>query len=253
MDLLRANKLTVYFSERNVMVGIFYKTNTKLGSVDSTDKKVKLLGYKEPISIDVDNKDGLPATYTPSQDRLRSFREFLILNATAFGYVYDPVDRRAENEKYPSQYNEDLFYEYSAKVVKESLNDVINQVQERTIDKMVEQGHLHKGCQIRCILSEEGITIETNEMYKNGFIKYATASFPVKFGITTEPTMVDTKIDVNLVSGQLKKPRTIGEYVFTAHGIKTMLVDAKILPKIEKPKEEENDSENDSTDCKEDR
>ena len=243
MDLLRANKLTVYFAEKNVMVGIFYKTTAKLGSVSSLDQKVKLLGYKELVSIDVDNKEGLPATYVPTQDRLRSFREFLILNATAFGFVYDPVDRRSESERYPSQYDEELFLEYAAKVVQGSLGEIINQVQERTIDKYVNQELLHEGTQIRCILTEEGITIQSKELYKNGNLKYATASFPVKFGITTDANMVSTNIDVNLVSGQLKKPRTIGESVFTAHGIKMMLTDAGILPKIEKPKEEDTDAE----------
>ena len=44
---------------------------------------------------------------------------------------------------------------------------------------------------------------------------------------------------MELVSGQIKKPRTIGDTVMTMSGVKELLIGAGVLPKIEKKSKSE--------------
>ena len=52
--------------------------------------------------------------------------------------------------------------------------------------------------------------------------------------IAVNGTQYDTTVVVDLVSGQIKKPRTIGDTVMTMSGVKEMLVTNGVLPKVEK-------------------
>ena len=64
--------------------------------------------------------------------------------------------------------------------------------------------------------------------------------------IAVNGTQYDTTVVVDLVSGQIKKPRTIGDTVMTMSGMKEMLVTNGVLPKVEKKAK---DTEAEATDA----
>jgi hypothetical protein len=74
------------------------------------------------------------------------------------------------------------------------------------------------------------------EKYKNEHIKYAVVKFPVTFTILADS--ITLEVPVKVVSGQMKKPTELGDGVLTITGLKTALLNAEILPKVEKKQEE---------------
>lgn len=227
-ELVRSNKITAFWEGENVAKGVFYKTHTKIKEVRSTDPEVITAGFQMPT--------GTEESPVTAQDKLATFKNFLQVNAAAFGIQYDPVDRRADEFKFPSKYDEGTFKEYSKKMAEKAIGDCLEKVQKNVVGNMIKSGNLPEGTEVNFGLGEA--EVEIKESYSNGNIKYADATYPVVIQVGDKN--IETKCVVSAVSGQLKKPRELADsVVLTQTGIKTFLTDNGVLPKIEKPVKEE--------------
>lgn len=229
-ELKRANKITAYWEGDGVAIGIFYKTHEKITAVKSTDDAVIGAGFEMPAGTEEN-----PVT---AAQKLEAFKTFLATNATAFGVQFDPVDRRADEFKFPSSYDHETFAEYSAKMLKNTIEGVLASLQENVVAKMIKNELLPEGAQVQYGIGEAVINV--TESYANGKMKYATAEYPV--AIAVNGVQANLSATVELVSGQLKKPRNMGEVVMTMTGIKNFLVEQGVLPKVE-PKSKKKDAE----------
>lgn len=224
-ELLRANKVTTKF-ENGVAVATLYKTHEKLGFVRSDDALVAQLGFVMPESVDADPDNGVDAVQVSPSEKLGAFKEFVQTNATHFGYVYDPVDRRADSNKFPSTYQNDNFAEWARVAIEEKIAEVVESTQKH-VDSLVKNSQLPAGSTLTYEIGEE--TISVTESYANGNLKYADAIFPITFIVGSVGTNVDVK--VSIISGQLRKPREFNdEYQLTMTGLKTMLTSALVIP-----------------------
>lgn len=221
-NLIRANKVTAYWEGDGVAVGVFYKTHSKLASVRSTDESVINAGFVMP-----EGTDEAPVT---AAQKLEAFKNFICANAAVFGIAYDPVDRRDDTYKFPNRYDENNIMEYAAKMLTTAMEKVLASVQSNVVDRMVKSGLLPEGSEVQYGIGDGVLSV--TEKYGNGYIKYATVTYPV--AIAVNGVQYDTTVVVDLVSGQIKKPRTIGDTVMTMSGVKEMLVANGILPKAEK-------------------
>lgn len=221
-NLIRANKVTAYWEGDGVAVGVFYKTHSKLASVRSTDEGVINAGFVMP-----EGTDEAPVT---AAQKLEAFKNFICANAAVFGIAYDPVDRRDDTYKFPNRYDENNIMEYAAKMLTTAMEKVLASVQSNVVDRMVKSGLLPEGSEVQYGIGDGVLSV--TEKYGNGYIKYATVTYPV--AIAVNGTQYDTTVVVDLVSGQIKKPRTIGDTVMTMSGVKEMLVTNGVLPKVEK-------------------
>lgn len=221
VELKRANKITAYWKGDGVAVGVFYKTHSKVATVESTDDAVIGAGFQMPAGTE-------EAPVTAAQ-KLEAFKTFLATNASAFGVQYDPVDRRADAFKFPGSYNNDTFGEYAKKMLVTALEGVLESVQNNVIAKMIGNGLLAEGSMIQYGIGEASINV--SESYSNGNLKYATAVYPVIIAVNGNQANLTATVD--LVSGQLKKPRNMGDVVMTMTGIKNFLVENGVLPKVE--------------------
>ena len=220
-ELKRANKITAYWEGDGVAVGVFYKTHEKITTVKSTDDAVIGAGFEMPAGTEEN-----PVT---ASQKLEAFKTFLATNATAFGVQYDPVDRRADEFKFPSSYDEVTFAEYSKKMLTMAIESVLESVQNNVVTKMVKNEVLAEGSMVQYGIGEP--TINITESYASGKLKYATAEYPV--AIAVNGAQANLSCAVELVSGQLKKPRNMGDVVMTMTGIKNFLVEQGVLPKVE--------------------
>lgn len=221
VELKRANKITAFWDGDGVACGIFYRTHDKIVTVRSNDEAVVAAGFKFPEGTD-------EAPITAAQ-KLDAFKTFLAMNSSTFGIAYDPVDRRADEYKYPSKYDDASLKEYSGKTVNSVIVGILESVQSSVIDKMIKAEHLPSGSKVAYGVGEPAI--EVTDKYPSGNLKYATVKYPVVIAVGEK--RAETSITVELVSGQLKKPRNIGDTVLTMTGIKNMLVEQGVLPKIE--------------------
>ena len=235
-DLMRANKVTVYWGEGGVAIGTFYKTHEKIAVIKSTDEEVINAGFVMP-----EGTDEAPVT---AQQKLEAYKTFLMTNAATFGIMYDPVDRRADEFKYPNKYDEGSFKQYSRDILAKTIQATLEKVQNNVIASLVKQGALTDGTTVDFGISDDA-EVEIAEVYSNGSLKYATAKYDVVIGIGA--TSAQTSGVVSLVSGQLKKPRELADAVLTMTGIKTFLIDNDVLPKIEKKSNTEDTDEVDET------
>ena len=220
-ELKRSNKITAYWEGDGVAVGVYYKTHDKIATVKSTDDAVIGAGFVMPA--------GTEEAPTTAAQKLEAFKTFLATNATAFGVQYDPVDRRADAFKFPGSYDAESFAEYSKKMLAMTIEGVLESVQTNVIAKMVKNGLLAEDAQVAYGIGEP--TINVSESYSNGKLKYATAEYPV--AIAVNGAQANLTATVELVSGQLKKPRNMGDVVITMTGIKNFLVEQGVLPKVE--------------------
>lgn len=227
-ELVRSNKVTAYWEGEGVAVGVFYKTHTKLAEKRSNDADVIEAGFVMP-----EGTDEAPVT---AQDKLAAFKAFLQANAAKFNIQYDPVDRRPEEFKFPSKYDEQIFSDYSKIMAERSISETLAKVQKNVVANMIKSGNLAENTEVNFGIGTPEIDIK--ETYNNGNIKYADAKYPVTLQVGENT--VDTACVVSAVSGQLKKPKELADgVVLTQTGIKTFLIDAGLLPKIEKPAKEE--------------
>jgi hypothetical protein len=229
-ELKRANKITAYWEGDGVAVGVFYKTHDKIVTVKSTDDAVIGAGFVMPA--------GTEEAPTTAAQKLEAFKTFLATNASAFGIQYDPVDRRADAFKFPGSYDEESYGEYSKKMLTMAIENVLESVQNNVIAKMVKNELLPEGSAVQYGVGEANISI--SEAYANGKLKYATAEYPV--AIAVNGVQANLSATVELVSGQLKKPRNMGDVVMTMTGIKNFLVEQGVLPKVE-PKAKKSEDE----------
>jgi hypothetical protein len=234
IELKRANKITAYWEGDGVAVGVFYKTHDKIVTVKSTDDAVIGAGFQMPAGTEEN-----PVT---AAQKLEAFKTFLATNATAFGVQYDPVDRRADAFKFPGSYDAETFAEYSKKMLAMALEGALESVQNNVIAKMVKNGLLAEGSMVQYGIGEP--TVNAAQSYSNGKLKYATAEYPV--AIAVNGVQANLSATVDLVSGQLKKPRNMGDVVMTMTGIKNFLVENGVLPKVE-PKAKKSAEE--ATEC----
>lgn len=229
-DLVRSNKVTAYWEGDGVAIGQFYRTHDKILTVKSNESTVAAAGFVFP--------EGTEEAPVTAQQKLEAFKTFLMANASVFGISYDPVDRRADEFKFPSRYDEENIKEYSAKMLANALAGVTEKVRNNVIANMIKSGHVAEGTDIEFGMGEA--TVNVTEVYNNGGIKYAEVIYPVAFAINGQ--QVVTEGAVQLVSGQLKKPRELKDVALTMTAIKTFLVEAGLLPKIEKAKKEDSDA-----------
>lgn len=235
-ELKRSNKITAYWEGDGVAVGVFYKTHDKIATVKSTDDAVIGAGFVMPAGTEEN-----PVT---AAQKLEAFKTFLATNATAFGVQYDPVDRRADAFKFPGSYDADSFAEYSKKMLTMAIEGVLESVQTNVIAKMIKNELLPADATVQYGVGEP--TINVVESYTNGKLKYATAEYPV--AIAVNGVQANLSATVELVSGQLKKPRNMGEVVMTMTGIKNFLVEQGVLPKVE-PKAKKSADETSAEEC----
>ena len=229
VELVRSNKVTAYWEGDGVAVGVYYKTHTKLAEKRSNDADVVAAGFVMP-----EGTDEAPIT---AQEKLAAFKTFLQVNASTFGIQYDPVDRRADEFKFPNKYDEETFKEYSKKMAEKSIGETLDKVQKNVVANMIKSGHVAEGTAINFGIGDA--EIEIKEAYANGNIKYADAKYPIVLQVGD--ATVDTSCTISAVSGQLKKPRELADgVVLTQTGIKTFMIENGLLPKIEKPAKAEN-------------
>ena len=234
-SMIRANKVTAYWEGEGVAVGVFYKTHTKISSVRSTDEAVIAAGFVMP--------EGTEESPVTAAQKLEAFKNFVCANAAVFGIAYDPVDRRNDTYKFPSRYDENNVKDFSKKMLTVAIEKVLGSVQTNVIDRMVKAGHLPEGSAVQYGVGDG--TVDITERYGNGFIKYATVKYPV--AIAVGEVQVDTEAEVELVSGQIKKPRAMGDVVMTMSGVKDFLISKGALPKIESKKSKSEDADADAT------
>lgn len=226
-DLVRSNKVTAYWEGDGVAIGQFYRTHDKILTVKSNDADVVNAGFVFP--------EGTEEAPVTAQQKLEAFKTFLMTNASAFGIQYDPVDRRAEEFKFPSRYDEENIKEYSKKMLENALAGATEKVNNNVVANMIKSGHVADGTKVESGIGDA--TVNVAEKYNNGGIKYAEVVYPVAFAVGEQ--QVVTEATVQLVSGQLKKPRELKDVALTMTAIKAFLVEAGLLPKIEKAKKEE--------------
>jgi predicted deacylase len=220
-ELKRSNKITAYWEGDGVAVGVYYKTHDKIATVKSTDDAVIGAGFEMPAGTEEN-----PVT---AAQKLEAFKTFLATNATAFGVQYDPVDRRDDAFKFPGSYDAESFAEYAKKMLTMTIEGVLESVQNNVIAKMIKNELLADGSSVAYGVGDANINV--TESYSNGKLKYATAEFPV--AIAVNGAQANLSATVELVSGQLKKPRNMGDVVITMTGIKNFLVEQGVLPKVE--------------------
>lgn len=220
-EMKRSNKITAYWEGDGVAVGVFYKTHDKILAVKSTDDAVIGAGFEMPAGTEEN-----PVT---AVQKLEAFKTFLATNASVFGIQYDPVDRRADAFKFPGSYDNETFAEYSKKMLTMAIENVLESVQNNIIVKMIKNELLPGDAVVQYGVGEPNILV--SEAYSNGKLKYATATYPV--AIAVNGAQADLTATVELVSGQLKKPRSMGDVVMTMTGVKNFLTEAGVLPKVE--------------------
>lgn len=246
-ELTRSNKITAYWEGDGVAVGVFYKTHTKLMEKKSNEIDVINAGFVMP-----EGTDEAPIT---AQEKLAAFKSFLQINASTFGIQYDPVDRRADEFKFPNKYDEETFKEYSKTMAEKSIGETLEKVQKNVVANMIKSGHIAENTEVNFGIGDA--EIEIKESYANGNIKYADAKYPVVLQVGDNS--IETSCTVSAVSGQLKKPRELADgVVLTQTGIKTFMIENGLLPKIEKPVKSEESADDadmptaeDSTDIEE--
>lgn len=222
-NLTRANKVTAYWEGDGVAIGQFYRTHDKILTVKSNDADVANAGFSFP--------EGTEEAPVTAQQKLEAFKTFLMTNAAVFGISYDPVDRRAEEFKFPSRYDEENIKEFSKKMLENALTGATEKVRNNVIANMIKSGHVAEGTDIQFGIGDAVVNVA--EKYNNGGIKYAEVVYPVAFAVGE--AQVVTEATVQLVSGQLRKPRELKDTALTMTAIKGYLIDNGLLPKIEKP------------------
>ena len=110
-----------------------------------------------------------------------------------------------------------------------TIEGVLESVQTNVIAKMIKNGLLAEDSAVAYGIGDASINV--SESYSNGKLKYATAEYPV--AIAVNGAQANLTATVELVSGQLKKPRNMGDVVITMTGIKNFLVEQGVLPKVE--------------------
>lgn len=225
-NMIRSNKVTAYWEGDGVAVGVFYKTHSKLLTLRSTDEQVVAAGFVMP--------EGTDEAPVNAAQKLEAFKNFITANAAMFGIQYDPVDRRDDTYKFPSRYDDVNILEFSKKMLTVAIEKTLGSIQSNVVDRMVKAGNLPEGTMVQYGVGDGKVVV--TEKYANGYIKYANVTYPVAIAVGDK--QMETSVTVDLVSSQIKKPRNIGDTAMTMSAVKDMLVEAGVLPKVEKKSKE---------------
>lgn len=226
VELPRANKVTVQTTE-GMARARFWKTHKLLREV-TTEEAIEL-GYT------VDNNMNATA-------QRELFRAWVCKNATKIGIDYDPSDKRSTGNMFPSKYtNDELLTGWSVEIVKSDINEWTDKIAEEYdgVELVVED---ISADDIEEVTNRNGRDVSPK--YNNG--NWAYAKIPVTATISYQGTEGYVTMEVELVSGQLKKPTVIGAGKYNFTGFKQeLMVDMKqYLPKtIKEMKEDKKKSE----------
>lgn len=183
--MTRANRVTVVVENDN-MVGTYWRTHKRLTSITSSD-----------------------TDWTPDEDanataNRESFRKYLIDKANDIGIEYDPHDRRTEDNRFPSKWSdEETIADWAVRLASKGLIEWASKAENIAIGEIQFLG-----------LSEvEGKDLQ----YANG--NYAWASIELDVEITRGDSSCNLLIAMDIVSGQMRKPKGIGNHKWNYTGL----------------------------------
>jgi hypothetical protein len=193
--LARANRVAVLPTE-NGFKASFFKTHKHVGDVYSD-----LTGW----------------TANPDENKSaqrESFRQYVTRVSEVYGIKYDPEDRRSDENKVPAKYTSDeLLSETAMKLVASDIDEWASKIPEITYHR-VEAEYIHP-----ITMTPAGKSVEAK--YGNG--NWAWAKVDIVVALTVGGQEIYATMQCDLVSGQLRKPRMIGDNAYTLTGFKTEL------------------------------
>jgi hypothetical protein len=192
-QLVRANKVTITTlmetSETEVWIAVFHRTHALVAKIDSRTTKF------QPT-----------AEMTTSTARREGYRQFITAHAVEYGVFYDPTDRRAEINKMPSRYDtDDLLMETAAWLVRSDVEGWCDKIANRLGTPVEIVDVVGESIDPMTVYKERMV----NARYTNGCWAYAVVSVVMTVMIHDEESYVTFRC--NLVSGQLSKPKVIGD------------------------------------------
>lgn len=197
-ELVRANRVSVQAKDEGGFVATFYRTHKVVATVDS-------------IGVEWGDTTGLNKTA-----QREMFRIWVCEHSQVFGIAYDPVDRRDTPNQMPAKYTSDeLLLETAGNLVASDIHE--------WVDKASKEWNLP--LEVIGIVGEEIVPV-THRNGKDVSPKYGNGNWAwalVKVLVTVQSCGVEgyATMECSLVSGQLKKPVTIGELGYTYTGLKT--------------------------------
>lgn len=216
-SLNRANKVTVKSNANGVFQADFYRTHKHLLTLTSPET-----GW-------VENQD---ATATGNRE---SFRLYVIENAESYGISWNPKDMRSDNNKRIAQYtNDDILSDDALAMITPEIRAMVDKckyvltLNAVGVDDIVPMAKTSKGTDL------SALHIENGKYEKSG--NWAWATIKTTATLDYYGTEIYMEFDVELVSGQLKKPKIlITEFT---ESTRSLLADAGIMPKEDESKEE---------------
>jgi hypothetical protein len=172
------------------------------------------------------------------------FRAWIVEHANEYGIQYDPEDRREDSNKFPSRYTtDDMLKEWSVKICETEVRDWVNKLATEIAD-LGDLTLTSMTCDaIATVNVRNGKPVEPK--YGNGAWAYAEMEVSANLTFTTKTgAVVPTWVIMNptLLSGQMKKPSSIGQegwnYTALKKSITTDLGDllkTEDAPKTETP------------------
>lgn len=225
----RANRCTVQANKEGY-VARFWRTHKELKTV--TDTQAQTQGYTPDANLN-------------STAQRELYRAWVCKNAGLFGVEYDPEDRRTAQNMFPSKYDSDAVLNmWAVKIVGEDIQEWIGKIRGEYKVPMTITGI--EADEIVPMVARKGKPVQAK--YGNGNWAYATIPVVATVEIAdkeSKPQYGYVTMNVELVSGQLKKPSHIGENGYTFTGFKTELLKdiEQYLPKTEKESKTESKDE----------
>ena len=222
--MTRANKVTVIIEEDGSLVARFMRTHKHIGNVSSHD------GFVTPEGI-------------TSKNTIRElFRLWAIQNADQFEIEWSPDKQVVSTYAMPNKYTSDeLLLESACKIVRPEIDEWVANINKGLLEDYGFGGQLIldtiQGNFIDEVSEYNGRTVSPK--YGNG--NWAYANVGIEYCFITESGVGNAVItvDCKLVSGQLKKPSTIGDKSYNMSNLKIEIMEQmqEAFPKIEKVKE----------------
>lgn len=227
--------------ERSNRVSVQTVSGNWIATYWRTHKKVKIVTVADALKMDFHVDDTLNQT---AQREI--FRAWVCKNADKFGIKYDPADNRQPTNAFPSKYtSDDLLQEWAKKIVINDMYDWTNKIAEE-YKAIVVMANIEAESPVE-VTSRNGKDVSPK--YNNGNWSYAT--IPVTATVKVIEGENDNEgyvtMNVDLVSGQMKKPTKIGDggYNYTSYRDE-LLKDIKgFLPAKEDKKEVKGKSKDD--------
>ena len=234
-EIMRANRISVTSNKEDIYTATFYRTHTVVASIDSTT-----IPNIEWVKHDVNAKD------TTKTQLREDWRTFMITNANKYGIDYDPEDKRAPTNVRMATYptDDDLKQDAIAMIIP-TINSLMEKMPHRdltkdfkiSIDLIVPMTTTSKGTNL------SRMSIEAGRYMKSG--NWAWANIDGTVTITTEHDEIYEPIQLQLVSGQLKKPAITQTQWNT--NITKSLIEIGLVTEDEKEKKKEKKPTEEST------